>query len=33
MVLDRVIPLGAATDTTGVFSRDPYNWAKFSKAW
>ncbi|KAF1999082.1 amidase family protein [Amniculicola lignicola CBS 123094] len=31
--LDRVIPLGAATDTAGVFSRDPYKWIKFVKAW
>lgn len=27
------MPLGAATDTAGVFSRDPYKWIKFSKAW
>jgi hypothetical protein len=33
MSLERVIPLGAATDTAGVFSRDPYKWIKFSKAW
>lgn len=31
--LDRVIPLGDATDTAGVFSRDPYKWIKFAKAW
>ncbi|KAF2740947.1 amidase family protein [Polyplosphaeria fusca] len=31
--LDHVLPLGAATDTAGVFSRDPYKWVKFSKAW
>jgi hypothetical protein len=31
--LDRVIPLGGATDTAGVFSRDPHKWVKFSKAW
>ncbi|ORY07899.1 amidase family protein [Clohesyomyces aquaticus] len=31
--LERVIPLGAATDTGGVFSRDPYKWIKFSKNW
>lgn len=31
--LERVIPLGDATDTAGVFSRDPYKWIKFSKAW
>jgi hypothetical protein len=28
MSLEHVIPLGAATDTAGVFSRDPYKWAK-----
>lgn len=33
MNLDRVIPLGGATDTAGVFSRDPWKWIKFSKAW
>lgn len=33
MSLERVIPLGAATDTAGVFSRDPYKWINFSKAW
>ena len=33
MNLDRVLPLGGATDTTGVFCRDPYRWIKFSKAW
>ncbi|GAB7366597.1 hypothetical protein MBLNU230_g8582t1 [Neophaeotheca triangularis] len=31
--LERVVPLGAATDTAGVFARDPYKWIKFSKAW
>lgn len=31
--LDRVLPLGGATDTAGVFSRNPYKWIKFSKAW
>ncbi|CAG5156554.1 uncharacterized protein ALTATR162_LOCUS4351 [Alternaria atra] len=31
--LERVIPLGAATDTAGVFSRDPYKWIKFAKSW
>jgi hypothetical protein len=31
--LERVLPLGGATDTAGVFSRDPYKWIKFSKAW
>ncbi|TID19091.1 amidase family protein [Venturia nashicola] len=33
ITLDRVIPLGGATDTAGVFSRNPYKWVKFSKAW
>ncbi|KIX03562.1 uncharacterized protein Z518_07115 [Rhinocladiella mackenziei CBS 650.93] len=33
MTLERVMPLGGATDTAGVFSRDPYKWIKFSKAW
>ncbi|KAF2017351.1 amidase family protein [Aaosphaeria arxii CBS 175.79] len=33
MSLERVLPLGGATDTAGVFSRDPYKWIKFSKAW
>ena len=33
MSLERVVPLGAATDTAGVFSRDPYKWIKFAKAW
>lgn len=31
--LERVMPLGGATDTAGVFSRDPKEWVKFSKAW
>lgn len=31
--LDRVIPLGGATDTAGVFSRDPFKWIKFAKNW
>lgn len=31
--LERVMPLGGATDTAGVFSRDPKQWIKFSKAW
>lgn len=31
--LERALPLGAATDTAGVFARDPYKWVKFSKAW
>lgn len=33
MSLERVIPLGGATDTAGVFSRDPYKWIKFAKNW
>lgn len=33
MSLERVLPLGGATDTAGVFSRDPYKWIAFSKAW
>ena len=31
--LERVIPLGGAADTGGVFSRDPYKWIKFAKNW
>lgn len=31
--LERVLPLGGATDTAGVFSRDPYKWIHFSKHW
>ena len=31
--LERVLPLGGATDTAGVFCRDPYKWIKFAKAW
>jgi hypothetical protein len=31
--LERVLPLGGATDTAGVFSRDPYKWIKFAKTW
>lgn len=31
--LERVLPLGGATDTAGVFSRDPYKWVKFAKHW
>lgn len=31
--LERVLPLGGATDTAGVFSRDPYKWIKFAKHW
>ncbi|EMC94003.1 hypothetical protein BAUCODRAFT_74794 [Baudoinia panamericana UAMH 10762] len=33
ITLDGVIPLGGATDTAGVFSRDPYKWAYFAKQW
>lgn len=33
MSLEHVLPLGFATDTAGVFSRDPYKWIKFAKAW
>ncbi|RDW65053.1 hypothetical protein BP6252_10704 [Coleophoma cylindrospora] len=33
MNLDRVVPLGDATDTAGVFCRDPRKWVKFAKAW
>lgn len=33
MVLDGVVPLGAASDTAGVFSRDPKKWVHFSKHW
>ncbi|KAF1971734.1 amidase signature enzyme [Bimuria novae-zelandiae CBS 107.79] len=31
--LERVLPLGGASDTAGVFSRDPYKWIKFAKNW
>lgn len=31
--LERVLPLGGATDTAGVFCRDPYKWIHFSKHW
>ena len=31
--LERVMPLGGATDTAGVFARDPKQWVKFAKAW
>ncbi|KAI7508890.1 hypothetical protein KC347_g5750 [Hortaea werneckii] len=33
MSLERVLPLGGATDTAGVFSRDPHRWAYFAKHW
>ncbi|KAH7069464.1 amidase family protein [Paraphoma chrysanthemicola] len=33
MSLERVLPLGGATDTAGVFSRDPHKWVHFSKNW
>ncbi|KAK5129566.1 hypothetical protein LTR08_003152 [Meristemomyces frigidus] len=33
ITLERVIPLGGATDTAGVFSRDPHRWAYFAKHW
>ncbi|KAI1780791.1 amidase family protein [Hypoxylon cercidicola] len=33
MTLDRVMPLGAATDTTGVFSRNVHDWVHFAKHW
>lgn len=33
MSLENVMPLGAATDTAGVFSRDPHAWAHFAKHW
>ncbi|KAI7153411.1 hypothetical protein KC349_g8396 [Hortaea werneckii] len=33
MILEGVIPLGGATDTAGVFSRDPKKWASFSRHW
>nr|POE79833.1 amidase 1 [Quercus suber] len=31
--LEGAIPVGGATDTAGVFSRDPYKWIHFSKNW
>lgn len=31
--LEGVMPLGGATDTAGVFSRDPFSWVYFSKHW
>ncbi|KAI0181692.1 amidase family protein [Hypoxylon sp. FL1284] len=33
MTLNRVMPLGAATDTAGVFSRDVHSWVHFAKNW
>jgi len=33
MTLEGVVPLTAAQDTAGVFSRNPYKWSKFSKLW
>lgn len=33
MILEGVIPLGGATDTAGVFSRDPKKWAHFARHW
>ncbi|KAK5742080.1 hypothetical protein LTR17_003588 [Elasticomyces elasticus] len=33
ITLEGVIPLGGATDTAGVFSRDPYMWSYFAKHW
>jgi Asp-tRNA(Asn)/Glu-tRNA(Gln) amidotransferase A subunit family amidase len=33
MDLTNVLPLGAATDTTGVFSRDVKKWVHFAKNW
>lgn len=33
MDLSGVMPLGPACDTAGFFSRDPYKWVKFAKAW
>ncbi|KAF2462703.1 amidase family protein [Lindgomyces ingoldianus] len=31
--LENVLPLGFATDTAGVFARDPHSWARFAKHW
>ncbi|KAE8152217.1 amidase family protein [Aspergillus avenaceus] len=31
--LDRAVPISHATDTAGVFSRDPKKWAHFAKTW
>lgn len=33
MTLNRVMPLGAATDTAGVFSRNVHSWVHFAKNW
>ncbi|KAI0882640.1 amidase family protein [Annulohypoxylon maeteangense] len=33
MSLEGVMPLGAATDTAGVFSRDVKDWVRFAKNW
>ncbi|KAF1808169.1 amidase family protein [Eremomyces bilateralis CBS 781.70] len=33
MSLEGVMPLGGSTDTAGVFSRSPYDWVKFARAW
>lgn len=33
MTLDNVLPLGAATDTAGVFSRNVRDWVHFAKNW
>jgi hypothetical protein len=31
--LENVLPLGFATDTAGVFARDPHSWVHFAKHW
>jgi Asp-tRNA(Asn)/Glu-tRNA(Gln) amidotransferase A subunit family amidase len=33
MTLEHVLPLGAATDTAGVFSRNVHDWVHFAKHW
>ncbi|KAI8960594.1 amidase family protein [Daldinia sp. FL1419] len=33
MTLSGVMPLGAATDTAGVFARDVHDWVRFAKNW
>ncbi|OTB04047.1 hypothetical protein M426DRAFT_11927 [Hypoxylon sp. CI-4A] len=33
MILEKVMPLGAATDTAGVFSRNVHDWVHFAKNW
>ncbi|KAI2471529.1 amidase family protein [Annulohypoxylon bovei var. microspora] len=33
MSLEGVMPLGAATDTAGVFSRNVHDWVRFAKNW